>query len=568
MQKLMLGENQHKSTRTSQWAGWPLQIAVPLLCAALVFLFVQQIYQDHLSRLQRDEKRTCEQWSQTIESAIVRSVRERMARAEGLANLIVLKPHVTDADLATYASLLFVADPDIQHAAVIQGAAIKSFSAATQNQRSDAIDTWQIPQPSPAVQAKLQAGHSILDGPVEQQHGKQAFVFRVPLMLRSRMRRGLGEENSPAKHRGHVAFVVELQALAAEIHSDAAQVLQISVEQLNPDTDAAVLLLGEHISKRAPCVESPIELPGATWRIRLMPIIGWADRMPDQLVVSIASTALCVLTALVVWLFLRFHLMRSEHLSQLQSAQQLMQESQTRLQQSNIDLEQFAYVASHDLQTPLRGIAGFAQLLDEEYSDKLDETASGYISRITEGTQRMQRLIQDLLLYSQVEVQGQQLKPVNLNQVVDDILLLLEPELSERNLQVTRTDLPTIWGEASQLFQLFNNVIGNGIKYNTSHTPKITIQVANGVSQDQPASNPSVEITVKDNGIGIDPEFHEQIFDVFRRLHTEREHSGTGIGLAICKRVMQRHEGEIWVTGQPGEGSCFHMRFSVYVDGL
>lgn len=257
---------------------------------------------------------------------------------------------------------------------------------------------------------------------------------------------------------------------------------------------------------------------------------------------------------------------RIESVQQLSQLNEELQGANEALQQSNVDLQQFAYVASHDLQTPLRGIAGFAQMLVEDYADQLDEDANNYLSRITSGTQRMQRLIQDLLQYSRIEIVGQELTPIDLNQVVDDILVLLESDIAERNAVVRRDELPTILGDSSQLFQLFTNIINNGIKYNNSETPEVIVKLETaGESQDEPqhgSDNGWLEITVRDNGIGIEPEFQSQIFEVFRRLHTQREYSGTGIGLAICKRVMQRHEGEIWVTGKPDEGSCFHLRFS------
>lgn len=259
---------------------------------------------------------------------------------------------------------------------------------------------------------------------------------------------------------------------------------------------------------------------------------------------------------------------RIESVQQLSNLNAELQDANEALQQSNVDLQQFAYVASHDLQTPLRGIAGFAQMLVEDYADELDEDANNYLNRITSGTQRMQRLIQDLLQYSRIEIVGQDLQPVDLNLVISDILVLLETDIADKNARVTCDHLPTILGDSSQLFQLFTNVISNGIKYNTSEVPEVSIHVVTGSDSAEDKSKEHLEITVTDNGIGIEPEFQGQIFDVFRRLHTEREYSGTGIGLAICKRVMQRHEGEIWVTGKPGEGSCFHLRFSSYASEI
>lgn len=255
----------------------------------------------------------------------------------------------------------------------------------------------------------------------------------------------------------------------------------------------------------------------------------------------------------------------------IQSEQQLgrlnddLQRSNQALRQSNVDLRQFAYVASHDLQTPLRGIAGFAQLLVEDYSAQLDETGNDFLRRISAGTQRMQRLIQDLLRYSKIEVQSEgdddvKLPIVDLHQVIDDILTLMEPELKERNAKVNRQHLPKIHGDSGQLSQLFSNLIGNAIKYNSSEQPVVNISAADT----QTSGSEWIQIDIHDNGIGIDLKFHDQIFEVFRRLHTEREYSGTGIGLAICKRVMQRHGGKLTLTSQPESGTCFHLKFPVH----
>lgn len=253
---------------------------------------------------------------------------------------------------------------------------------------------------------------------------------------------------------------------------------------------------------------------------------------------------------------------------QLSSLNQELNASNKALRQSNLDLQQFVYVASHDLQTPLRGVAGFVDLLSEEYTSQLDETAKGYLGRISAGTKRMQQLIRDLVKYSRIEVQtGEQnlaqLKPLSLNQILDDCLLIMHSEIEAKGAEVIREDLPTIPGDASQIAQLFTNLISNAIKYNSSETPRVHVKAAVVPSGFDGLVGRSIEITVQDNGIGIAPKFHEQVFEVFRRLHTDREYSGTGIGLAICKRVMQRHGGKIWVSSEPGSGTCFHLRFPV-----
>ena len=221
----------------------------------------------------------------------------------------------------------------------------------------------------------------------------------------------------------------------------------------------------------------------------------------------------------------------------------------SQLAESNEELEQFAYVASHDLQTPLRQVTSFAEFLEQEYKGKLDETADEYINWIVDGSKRMQALINDLLEYSRIESRGSPFGPISMNQIVDDTLLLLRLEIEESGGSVTRDDLPAIRGDKSQVSRLMQNLIGNGLKYRGDEAPKVHIFADE--------SDAGVTVSVQDNGIGIEPSYHERIFEVFRRLHTQQEYPGTGIGLAVCKRIANRHGGKIWLESEVGKGSTF-----------
>lgn len=220
------------------------------------------------------------------------------------------------------------------------------------------------------------------------------------------------------------------------------------------------------------------------------------------------------------------------------------------LQQSNLDLQQFAYVASHDLQTPLRGIAGFAEFLAQDYHGKLDDQADDYINRIVNGCKRMQQLIQDLLSYSRVESRAAPLEPVNLNEVLDDLLALMRIKINENDARVTRDELPTIHADRSQITQLYQNLIENSLKYRGEDSPVIHLSARH--------EKKSWVLSVQDNGIGIDPEHQDRVFEIFRRLHSDKTYPGTGIGLAICRRIVGRHDGEIWITSNEGQGCTFH----------
>ncbi len=219
------------------------------------------------------------------------------------------------------------------------------------------------------------------------------------------------------------------------------------------------------------------------------------------------------------------------------------------LARSNRDLEQFAYVASHDLQEPLRMVASYTQLLAERYRGKLDENADKYIAYAIEGALRMQALIQDLLAFSRVGRDASGCQPTDCNAVFDEAQQNLQVAIQESHASITHDPLPVVTADRSQLVQLFQNLIGNAIKFRGTEPPAIS------VSAEQQAGGWT--FAVSDNGIGIAPEHREVIFVIFQRLHTRVEYSGNGVGLAICKKIVEQHGGRIWVDSGVGRGSIF-----------
>ncbi len=219
------------------------------------------------------------------------------------------------------------------------------------------------------------------------------------------------------------------------------------------------------------------------------------------------------------------------------------------LRRSNEDLQQFAYVASHDLQEPLRMVSSYTYLLSDRYGDKLDEKAKKYIDYAVEGAVRMQNLIQDLLDYSRVDTRGTELVPSDLNTVFQYAKENLHALITETGARVTADSLPVIKGDESQLIAVFQNLIQNGIKFRGESIPKIQISAQ--------LVDKFYVLGFQDNGIGIDKKYKEKIFIIFQRLHTRDEYSGTGIGLALCKRIIERHKGKIWFESQAGLGTTF-----------
>jgi light-regulated signal transduction histidine kinase (bacteriophytochrome) len=225
------------------------------------------------------------------------------------------------------------------------------------------------------------------------------------------------------------------------------------------------------------------------------------------------------------------------------------------LARSNAELQQFAYVASHDLQEPLRMVVSYTQLLARRYQGKLDAEADEFIAFAVDGAQRMQKLIRALLAYSRVGTQSKPLKPASIQAALDWALANLQMAITDNQAVVTHDTLPTVLADETQLGQLFQNLIDNALKFRNSQPPAIHISAEQKDSQ--------WLFSIRDNGIGLEPQYVERIFVIFQRLHGPTDYPGSGIGLAICKRIVERHGGRIWVESQLGQGATFYFTLPV-----
>ncbi|HEX2865656.1 MAG TPA: PAS domain-containing protein [Ignavibacteriales bacterium] len=237
-------------------------------------------------------------------------------------------------------------------------------------------------------------------------------------------------------------------------------------------------------------------------------------------------------------------------ITERKTAQMELESTLEKLEKSNKELEQFAYIASHDLQEPLRMVSGYMGLLEKRYGQELDEKAKGFIHYAVDGSNRMSNLIKDLLKYSRVTTRAKEFKEVDLNKTFSDVTHDLQVLINERKAKISSAKLPIIKADPVQMHQLLQNIIGNAIKFQAERTPEVSISAEENEGW--------WLFSVKDNGIGIDPQFFDRIFQVFQRLHEMDKYPGTGIGLAICKKIVERHGGKIWVESEQGKGSAFY----------
>lgn len=225
------------------------------------------------------------------------------------------------------------------------------------------------------------------------------------------------------------------------------------------------------------------------------------------------------------------------------------------LARSNKDLQQFAYVAAHDLQEPIRSIIGFSEILEARLKDTLDEKSEDQFKRVLAAAKRMQKLIGALLAFARVETRAKAPEPCDCNEALADAIADLSSTIEKTGASVTSEALPEILADQTQITQLFQNLIANSLKYRSAETPVINIKVS--------SNEQAHTFAVSDNGMGIDMRFAERIFIIFQRLHNKTEYEGAGVGLALCKKIVERHHGEIWLESEPGKGATFYFSIPV-----
>ncbi len=343
-----------------------------------------------------------------------------------------------------------------------------------------------------------------------------------------------------------------LRFLTAETHVSLTHVerLDDAIARLNENHFAAILL---DLSLPDSCgIETVAQMHAADPELPIIILTGLDDEA-----VAIAALREGAQDYLMKGDIQKSGLIRAIHYAiERQQTLDKLQHLNQELERSNEELERFAYVVSHDLQQPLQGILGFAQLLTLTQQDQLDDLAKSYLDHIVSAGKGMSQLIQDLLQYSKVGADNQDSAPTDCHQLVQEVLSEIGPMLEASGGKVTIEPLPTLYGKSSQLKQLFQNLLSNALKYHPStRAPQVS------VSAELQAAD--WRFGVHDNGIGIEPAHFEQIFQIFQRLHNSEQYPGTGIGLATCKKIVENHGGRIWIESEPGVGTSVYFTLPV-----
>lgn len=267
---------------------------------------------------------------------------------------------------------------------------------------------------------------------------------------------------------------------------------------------------------------------------------------------TVKGCGFIVISGILFWFMLRKYENRNRHyLNRLREMNRELEKRNSELAASNIELEQFAYIASHDLQEPLRMVTGFLGQIEKRYSDNLDDKGREYIHYAVDGASRMKQIIFDLLEYSRVGKKAVKYETFAVGDVIDEVITLNKPMFAENKVTIFKSEMPTITAGKTLIRQVFQNLLANAVKY---RNPETNTQIA----IDYRETPEFWEFSVSDNGIGIKSDHLDKIFVLFQRLHSRDQYSGSGIGLSVCKKIVESHGGRIWATSEPGGGSTFY----------
>ncbi|CAA7625112.1 ATP-binding protein [Magnetospirillum sp. UT-4] len=467
-----------------------------------------------------------------------------LLRARGVVAHIVAHGDISERDFHVVAEVLMKDHTNVRNMIVSRGLVIAMTYPVAGNESVVGVDFRSVPVQYASVLKAIEGRISLLQGPVPLIQGGTGLILRTPVFL--------SDEGGGERFFGMANVVLDVPRTFSAVGLDDPDLpLEVAIRGRDGLGAAGDMIHGNPAVFSASPVETDVELTQGTWRLAAIPRGGWASRGHfglTRVMVVLALPAMAVVAFGTAALLIRQR--RAE--ADLRRNTVELQALNAELRRSNADLERFAYLASHDLQTPLRNVASYAQLLHRRYRGRLDADADDFIGFIVENAQRMAQLVQDLLGYARISNTPHEPQDVPAGAALRAALDNLGAAIAEADAEVVvQGTLPVVRVDDAYLVVLFQNLVGNAIKYRAQgRRPRVDISAR--------ADGPGVWLfAVADNGIGIAPEYFEQIFGVFQRLHPPGSFEGTGIGLATCQRIVEACGGRLWVESTPGEGATF-----------
>jgi signal transduction histidine kinase len=588
--------DQSAMTDSLAFVAWPR--STPIIAGCLmatvalvgVWILERNSASQYLDEVRADTVRDLAAVRGAAEIAINRRVHLTL----GLKAYVSINPDINEHEFADFAALLMKEADGIRSVTSIKDNVINDVYPREGNEGAIGLELLKNPDQRVAAEYAIETGRPWLAGPYKLVQGGEAFINRAPVYVTEAVGRP-----GDGRYWGMVSILVDKQTLSDEILKEVPEDLTIAIRGRANRSEPGEVFLGDPNIESSSPITAEVSLPTGRWQLYGVPKAGWPSASPHSISIWGIGALLSLFASTLVFSVVRLLVGYREYshrleianerasvaqetvetsrqklaekaaqlettVSQLEDAQSAtlnmlddieqarrkLQASGEALEQSNLELQQFAYVASHDLQTPLRAVAGFAQLLQSQYQGQLDDDADKYIATIVSSCERMKTMINDLLTYSRVESQTLPFKPVEMLEIFDGAAAILSGAVKETSGTLTHGDLPTVNGDKAQLSQLMMNLIGNGLKYHGEEPPQIHVEAEESPDE--------WTISIRDNGIGIEPRFYDRIFDIFRRLHTQEEYKGTGIGLAICRRIVKKHNGRLWLESKLGEGTTFY----------